>query len=94
MARQKFYVIDHGVMRAKWIDPKDIFDVPDKTLPLPVPATMIPKPAEPGPKMVREEPNGPLVAEKGNPINAAKPGPKPEKKEIKTVAKKRGRPKK
>lgn len=39
MARQKMYVVMGGVMRAKWIDLKDIHDKPDVLFSLPIPPT-------------------------------------------------------
>lgn len=46
MVRQKIYVIIHGVMKAKWIDPKDIYDVPDVVFSMPTPPVEEAKPVE------------------------------------------------
>lgn len=63
MARQKMYVIMAGVMRAKWIDPKDIHDKPDVLFSLPTPPVdEVAAPIkEENPKilMVADEPGGP-----------------------------------
>lgn len=80
MARMKMYVIMAGVMRAKWIDPKDIHDKPDVLFSLPTPPAdevVAPVKVE-NPKilMVADEPGGPrhpVDRETGKPFVEEKP---------------------
>jgi hypothetical protein len=75
MARQKFYIVMAGVMRTKWIDPKDVHDVNDKPFTMPVPPVEerpVPVKVE-NPKilMVADEPGGPrhpVDRETGKPV--------------------------
>jgi len=58
MARQKMYVILHGVMRPKWIDLKDIYDKPEEMASEPVAEAVIAEPVveiEPEVKAIQEE---------------------------------------
>ncbi|MEA3493354.1 MAG: hypothetical protein U9R38_03085 [Candidatus Margulisiibacteriota bacterium] len=99
MARKKMYVIQHGVMRPKWIDPKHIFDVPDEpVVPVSLPAPEPEKKAPEKPKdtiMVADEPSGPRRAVKlkdGKPVEKKEEAKLPEKKEkVEKKGSRRGR---